>query len=151
MTFRHVPAVGLALLSLVAEPTSAGAAANLDPKVLVTSQEAEAILGAPVTLEVHDMRAIYPGSADFAYQTKNVRVLSAVFYPQDGAEMFNSQKRNLAGMGKKVVACSAGDSCFFVGEQLNALKGNLYFTLDAPRGEEKKLEELARKVITRLP
>lgn len=151
MTVRHSLTLCILLSSTLPWAGSASAAAKLDPKTLVTPQEAEALLGAPATFEVHDMQAIYPGSADFAYQTKNIRILSAVFYPTDGAEMFESQKKTLAGMGKKLVPCSAGDSCFFVGEMLNARKGNVYFTLDAPRDTMAKTEALARKIVGRLP
>lgn len=151
MTLRHHAAFCLLTVSLAVWPAPAGAATKLDPKVLITPQEAEAILGGPVTLEVHDMQAIYPGSADFAYQTTNVRILSAVVYPKDGAEMFENQRKTLAGMGKKLVPCSVGDACFFLGEQLNARKGDVYFTLAAGRNDTANVEALARKVVGRLP
>lgn len=152
MTTRHLTTLSLLLSAALTWPLSVHAAANkLDPKTLVTPQEAEALLGAPATFEVHDMEAIYPGSADFAYQTKNIRILSTVFYPTDGAEMFENQKKTLAGRGKKLVPCSVGDSCFFVGEMLNARKGNVYFTLEAGREDMAKIEALALKVVGRLP
>ena len=155
MSLRRSVMVSGVLCSLLVFQASAHAAVKLDPNVLVTRQEAEALLGAPATLEVHNVEAIYPGSADFAYtvgaQTTHVRILQAAFYPSGGAEMFENQRKTLAGMGKKLVPCSAGDACFLLGAQLNARKGNLYFTLVAGRDDVAKLEALARDIAQRLP
>jgi hypothetical protein len=143
--------LAVAAVLATAATASARPADKLDPQTLITAQEAAALLGAPVTLQVHDMQAIYPGSADFAYQTKNIRILSAVFYPTGGAEMFESQRKTLSGMGKKLTPCSAGDACFLVGEQLNARRKNVYFTLEAGRDNVNRVEALANKVVGRLP
>lgn len=152
MTLRHSLPRGLLLLSLLAWSIPAAASAKLDPRTLITPQEAETLLGAPATLEVHDMQAVYPGSADFTYQTRNIHILSAAFYPTNGTEMFENQRKNLSAAGKKLLPCAVADACFLVGGQLNARKGNVYFTMEgAGRGDVPKIEILARKVVGRLP
>jgi hypothetical protein len=134
-------------------PAAPAAASTLPkPEELVTPAEAAALLGGDATLEVHDMRAAYPGSSDFAYQTKNIRILSAAFYPQGGAEMFDNMKKSLSAPGQHpLLPCSVGDSCFRQGKaMIHALKGGTYFTLDDDNAAEGKLEELGRTVAARL-
>ncbi|HXO18621.1 MAG TPA: hypothetical protein VOA87_01725 [Thermoanaerobaculia bacterium] len=122
------------------------------PEELVTPAEAAALLGAEATLEVHDMQAVYPGSVDFAYQTKKIQILSAVFYPQGGAEMFENMKKTLTAPGRRpLLSCSIGDSCFKVGEgMIHVLKGGTYFTLEWDTAGPGKLEELGKTVAGRL-
>jgi predicted small lipoprotein YifL len=138
-----------------AAPASAPAATRALPKPeeLVTPAEAAALLGGDVTLEVHNLQAAYPGSSDFAYQTKNVRILSAAIYPEGGAEMFDNMKKTLSAPGRHpLLPCSVGDSCFMTGKgMVHVRKGGTYFTLADDNAEVGKLEELARTVAGRLP
>jgi hypothetical protein len=147
-------AVPPAAVSASAPSPAAPAAASALPKPeeLVTPAEAAALLGGDATLEIHDMQAAYPGSSDFAYQTKNIRILSAAFYPQGGAEMFDTMKKTLSAPGRHpLLPCSVGDSCFRQGKaMIHVLKGGTYFTLDDDNAAEGKLEELGRTVAGRL-
>jgi hypothetical protein len=133
--------------------TPAAPSALPRPEDLVTPAEAAALLGGDVTLEVHNLQAAYPGSSDFAYQTKNVRILLAAFYPQGGAEMFGNMKTTLSAPGRHpLLPCSAGDSCFMTGKgMVHVLKGGTYFTLADDNAEGGALETLARTVAGRLP
>jgi hypothetical protein len=135
-------------------PAAPAAAASPLPKpeALVTPAEAAALLGGDAVLEVHDMHAIYPGSVDFAYQTKNIRILSAAFYPQGGAEMFGNMKKTLSAPGRHpLLPCSVGDSCFLQGKaMIHVLKGGTYFTLADDNADPGKLEELGRTVAGRI-
>ncbi len=151
-------AAGVAATASVAaaaapSPAAPAAAAALPkPEALVTPAEAAALLGGDAVLEVHDMHAIYPGSVDFAYQTKNIRILSAAFYPQDGAEMFGNMKKTLSAPGRHpLLPCSVGDSCFLQGKaMIHVLKGGTYFTLADDNAAPGKLEELGRTVAGRI-
>jgi hypothetical protein len=131
----------------------AGTRALPKPEDLVTPAEAAALLGGDVTLEVHNLQAAYPGSSDFAYQTKNVRILAAAFYPEGGAEMFDNMKKTLSAPGRHpLLPCSVGDSCFMAGKgMVHVRKGDTYFTLDDDNAAAGKMEELARTVAGRLP
>jgi hypothetical protein len=122
------------------------------PEELVTPAEAAALLGDEVTLEVHNMQAIYPGSVDFAYQTRKIQILSAAFYPQGGAEMFENMKKSLTAPGRRpLLSCSIGDSCFKAGEgMVHVLKGGTYFTLSWETAGAGKLEELGKTVAGRI-
>jgi hypothetical protein len=144
------PAAASASAPTPAAPAAASALPK--PEELVTPAEAAALLGGDAALEVHDMQAIYPGSSDFAYQTKNIRILSAAFYPQGGAEMFDNMKKTLSAPGRHpLLPCSVGDSCFRQGKgMIHALKGGTYFTLADDNAPEGKLEELGRTVAARL-
>jgi len=119
----------------------------------VTPAEAASLLGDVATLEVHNMQAAYPGSVDFAYQTKKIQILSAAFYPQGGAEMFGNMKKSLSEPGSRpLLPCSVGDSCFKTGEAMvHVLKGGTYFTLGWDTAGPGKLEELGRTVVGRIP
>jgi hypothetical protein len=131
--------------------TPAAPSALPKPEDLVTPAEAAALLGGDVTLEVHNLQAAYPGSSDFAYQTKNVRILLAAFYPQGGAEMFGNMKKTLSAR-HPLFPCSAGDSCFMAGKgMVHVLKGGTYFTLADDNAVGSQLETLARTVAGRLP
>jgi hypothetical protein len=123
------------------------------PEELVTPAEAASLLGDEATLEVHNMQAAYPGSVDFAYQTKKIQILSVAVYPQGGAEMFENMKKSLSVPGRHpLVSCSVGDSCFKTGESMvHALKGGTYFTLSWETAGAGKLEELGKTVSGRIP
>ena len=133
--------------------TSPAAAGSLPkPEELVTPAEAASLLGDAATLEVHNMQAIYPGSVDFAYQTKKIQILAAAFYPQGGAEMFENMKKSLSVPGRHpLLFCSVGDSCFKTGEgMVHVLKGGTYFTLSWETAGAGKLEELGKTVAGRI-
>lgn len=143
----------LVLVSLVVVPASIQAASKPDPKVLVTPAEASAILGGAVTLEVHDMEKVYPGSVDFSYQTKNIQILSVQLDPLDGPEKLSNMRRDLkaAHPTTNQPACTVGDACFMQGEDLFATKGKWYIHIDAGRENKDKMESLGRKIAARLP
>jgi hypothetical protein len=145
--------VRLAVVCLIAGAGSLVAATKPDPKTLVTPAEASALLGGSVTFEAHDMDKVYPGSLDFSYQTKSVRILSVAVDPLDGPEKLSHMKRDLkeAHPNAKQAACSVGDACFMQGEDLFATKGKWYIHLSAGRESKDKIEDLARKVVSRLP
>jgi outer membrane protein TolC len=134
-------------------PAPAAASSLPKPEELVTPAEAASLLGAEATLEVHNMQAAYPGSVDFAYQTKKIQILSAAFYPQGGAEMFENMKKSLSAPGSRpLLPCSVGDSCFKTGEgMVHVLKGGTYFTLSWETAGAGKLEELGKTVVGRIP
>jgi len=134
-------------------PAPAAASSLPKPEELVTPAEAASLLGDVATLEVHNMQAAYPGSVDFAYQTKKIQILSATFYPQGGAEMFGNMKKSLSEPGSRpLLPCSVGDSCFKTGEAMvHVLKGGTYFTLGWDTAGPGKLEELGRTVVGRIP
>ena len=119
---------GILLLGLaVLFASSPLAAATPDPKVLVTAAEAAALLGGNVTLTVHDMEKVSPGSVDFVYETKpgneDDQILSVEVDPLDGPEKLANMRRDLAAAGRNLATCSAGDKCFMEGEDLFASKG----------------------------
>ncbi|HEV3455977.1 MAG TPA: hypothetical protein VHG32_05420 [Thermoanaerobaculia bacterium] len=145
-------AVAAVPVSALAGPSPAAASSLPKPEELVTPAEAASLLGDEVTLEIHNMQAIYPGSVDFAYQTKKIQILSAAFYPQGGAEMFESMKKSLTAPGRRpLLSCSIGDSCFKAGEgMVHVLKGGTYFTLSWETAGAGKLEELGKTVAGRI-
>ena len=126
---------------------------KLDPAMLVTAAEAKALLGGDATLEVFNMQGAYPGSVDFAYQTKNIRILTVQIIPGNAAEMLANMRRDLgaAHPNTKQSPCSAGDACFMDRETLFATKGKWYLHLEAGRENTGKMEDLARRIMTRLP
>jgi hypothetical protein len=145
--------LGLVLLTLGTFSGSASAAAKPDPKMLVTASEASALLGGNVTLTVHDMEKVYPGSVDFAYETKGGQILSVQVDPLDGPEKLANMGRDLAAAhpGRPAGRCSVGDKCFVRGEDIFATKGHWYIHLSAGRQNAGQIEELARLVASRLP
>jgi hypothetical protein len=142
----------LLVVSLVGAASLSGAT-RPDPKALVTPAEAAALLGGEVTFEAHDMEKIYPGSLDFSYQTKNVRILSVAVDPLDGPEKLSNMKRDLKAAHPKSTqdACTAGDACFMQGEDLFATKGKWYIHVGAGREHKAQMNDLARKIVSRLP
>ncbi len=129
-------------------------AATLDPAILVTSAEATALLGGDATLEVSNVQAVYPGSVDFTYWIKNKsRGLAVQLYLDPTGEMFANMRRTLKANHPNAnqIPCSAGNVCFMQGEALFATKGKWYLHLDAGRENTGKMEDLARRIMTRIP
>ncbi len=144
----------LCLGALYVASGAAISATTLDPASLVTAAEAKALLGADATLEVTNMQAVYPGSVDFTYWTKNKsRALEVQLYMDPTGEMFANMRRTLKANHPNAnqIPCSAGNVCFMQGERLWATKGKWFVHLDAGSENTGKMEDLARSIMTRIP
>ena len=129
-------------------------AATLDPASLVTPAEASALLGGDATLEVSNVQAMYPGSVDFTYWTKNKsRSLAVQLYLDPTGEMFANMRRTLKANHPDAdqTPCAAGNVCFMQGERLWATKGKWFVHMDTGRINTGKMEDLARSIMTRIP